>query len=239
MNYLRFMWMTFRNRLLEEYRYPLQAFVNLAVFAGFFFLIASGSTALIGGDAAVNFARLFIAFFLGVGLTSIMHVLADKGSMEEFYLYPMGSVPMLIAAGIGRILEAIPTMALLVFIVPGLLMGRPDLSLRFLVATPVVGLFALGLGLVIAGLSLVYRRLGQLPQMLMLLLIGYAVGVPDTVVQASRPWFPLSAAVAYLREAQTIPWSAWGVSVLTFLLGIVIFQAFEKRMFQRGLISQE
>ncbi len=239
MNYFSFAWMTFRNRLLEEYRYPLQAIVNLLVFSGFVFLIASGSSVIIGGDAAVNFTRVFLAFFLGVGLTSIMQTLVDKGSLEEFYLYPLKSAPMLLAAGAGRLLESILTMAFLVYLVPGWLLGHPDLAWRFLAATPLVGFFAMGLGMVIAGLSLVYRKLGQLPQILMLLLLALAVGVPDSVLAFSKGWFPLAAAVLYTRGAAVIPWSAWAVSLAVFALGIVLFAVLEKQMFARGLISQE
>lgn len=239
--YLRIVWLTLRNRMLEEVRYPLQFITNYASFFLFGVLLGLGSIAIQGGGTVEsNAAGFFLAFMAGGALNLPLEVLSgNKTRLEEFYLKPLPTLPYLLAVTVGRFIETVLTLSLFVFALSFLRGSDLSTALGFaLMGFPVF--FAMwGLGLALAGIRLVFHRIGALPQLLWLLLLGTALAAPTSVLKGLAHFSPFAGGLLYLRTGEIDPFP-FVVSCLASLgIGVAVFRWGERTMLKRGMIGQE
>lgn len=241
MTYLRLSWLTLKNRLLEEARYPFQFVINYVSFFILGYVLALGGMAIQGsGTIEANMAGFFLAFMAGGALNLPIDILAgNKTRLEEFYLRPLPSLPYLLALAIGRSLETVTTLALFIVIV-GFIRGAGfEVSIRLVLIGFPVFFSMLGLGLALAGVRLVYQKIGSLPQIVWLVLFGTALAASSTALYQASVWSSFAGGLLYVREGILQP--TWFVvsSAASILIGVMVFRWGEQAMLRRGLISQE
>lgn len=97
----------------------------------------------------------------------------------------------------------------------------------------------LGLGLALAGVRLVYQKIGSLPQIVWLVLFGTALAASSTTLYQASVWSSFAGGLLYVREGILQP--TWFVvsSAASILIGVMVFRWGEQAMLRRGLISQE
>ena len=239
--YLRISWLTLRNRILEESRYPFQFITNYVSFFLMGLLLALGSIAIQGGGTVeANTASFFLAFMAGGALNLPMDTLAgNKTRLEEFYLKPLPSIPYLLAIAVGRSIETVPTLVFFVLAL-GLIRGSGlgsalDLAL---IGFPVF--FSMwGLGLVLAGMWLVFHKIGSLPQILWLILLGTALAASTPTLGSLAPFSPFAGGLLYLRTGQIDLLAFIASCLFSLLVGVLVFLWGERKILKRGLIGQE
>lgn len=239
--YLRLCWLTFRNRILEESRYPIQFVTNYASFFLLGVLLGLGGIAIQGGGTLeATAAGFFLAFMAGGALNLPMDVLAgSKTRLEEFYLRPLPSIPYLLTVAVGRALETVPTVALFVAVLAVIRNSSLHSALELaLIGFPVF--FAMwGLGLALAGVRLVFHKIGALPQILWLLLLGTALAAPTPTLVGLGLFSPFAAGLLYLRTGQMDLFGFALACGFSLLVGVLVFRWGERKMFRQGLIGQE
>ncbi len=241
MKYLKISWFTFRNRILEERRYPFQFVLNTLGFLVIGVLLAMGSVALLGeGDLSINMAAFFTAFLAGATLGLPSETLGEQRQrLQEVYLRPLPTVPYIVSVCLGRGLEFVLTLSGLTLLVT--LAGSADLTvvLRMLLVAVPIFTSMLGLGFVLAGLRLIYQKLGILSQLLTLVFIGTALAAPPELLERTVNWSPFGAGLLYLRGGELNLWLMAAVAIVYLLFGIVVFTVSERVMFARGLMNVE
>lgn len=241
MKYLSISWLTFRNRILEERRYPFQFVLNTLGFVIIGILLAMGSVALLGeGDLSINMSAFFTAFLAGAAFGLPNETLGEqKQRLQEVYLRPLPTVPYIASVCLGRGLELVLTLSVLTLMVT--LVGNADLTvvLRMLISAIPVFVSMLGLGFVLAGLRLIYQKLGILSQLLTLVFIGAALATPPELLERTANWSPFGAGLLYLRSGELATWPIITMTIVYLLLGVATFIVSERTMFARGLMSVE
>jgi hypothetical protein len=239
--YLKICWLTLRNRILEESRYPLQFMTNYVSFFLMGVLLALGSIAVQGGGTVeVNTAGFFLAFMAGGALSLATDVLSgNKTRLEEFYLKPLPSIPYLLAVAIGRSVETVPTLVLFVFALSVFNKSSLGATLQLAIIGFPVFFSMWGLGLLLAGVRLVFHKIGSLPQILWLVLLGTALAAPTSTLKSLAHLSPFAGGLLYLRTGQ-IDFLSFSVSCLmSLIVGVLAFLWGERTMLRRGLIAQE
>ncbi len=239
--YLRVCWLTFRNRILEESRYPLQFVTNYVSFFLIGVLLALGSIAIQGvGTVEANAAGFFLAFMAGGALNLPMDVLSgNKTRLEEFYLRPLPSVPYLLAIAIGRSIETVLTLALFVLALAAMRGSDPSSAFNLAVIGFPVFFSMWGVGLALAGIRLVFHKIGALPQILTIALLGTALAAPTSTLTGLAHFSPFAGGLLYLRVGQIDPFWFGTSCLLSLIGGALVFFWGESRMLKRGLIGQE
>jgi hypothetical protein len=239
--YGRIAYLSLRNRLFEESRYPLQFVLNYLFFATLGYFLALGGVAVQGGGNVLgNVASFFLAFMAGGALNLPAELLANnKTRLEEFYLRPLPSIPYFAAVSLGRMVETVITMSLMIAVI-GVFRGDDlNVLLRFLTVAIPVFIAMMGLGLGLAGLRLMYQKIGVLPQILWVVMLGTALAASTSSLQKMASWSVFSNALLYLRGNPLNDAVFLVAALATLAMGIAAFLFCERLMFQRGLISQE
>ncbi|WP_276959445.1 hypothetical protein [Allomeiothermus silvanus] len=205
------------------------------------YFLALGSIAIQGGGSVeASSASFFLAFMAGGALNLPMDILSgNKTRLEEFYLRPLPSLPYLLAIAIGRSIETVPTLVLFVAILAIVrgsgLSSALDLAL---IGFPVF-FSMLGLGLLLTGIRLVFHKIGSLPQILWLVLLGTALAASTSTLAGIAHYSPFAGGLFYLKTGQIEVITFSASCVLSMVIGVLVFLWGEKVMFKRGLISQE
>ena len=241
MKYLRLSWLTFRNRLLEERRYPFQFVLNTLGFVIVGVLLAMGSVALLGdGDVGVNTAAIFTAFLAGAAISLPSDTLGkERQTLQEVYLRPLPTLSYIVAVCLGRGLELILTLSTLTLLVTLVGSADPAVVLRMLIVAVPIFASMLGLGLLLAGLKLIYQKLGILNQFLTLVFVGAALAAPLELLDRTAAWSPFSAGLLYLRSGEPNIWPMLITASVYLLIGSVAFTISERTMLARGLMNVE
>lgn len=239
--YLRICWLVLRNRMLEESRYPLQFITNYASFFLLGVLLALGSIAIQGGGTVeVNTASFFLAFMAGGALNLPLDVLSgNKTRLEEFYLKPLPSIPYLLTIAAGRSVETVSTLVLFVLVLSIINRSSQDSALALAIIGFPTYFSMWGLGLALAGVRLLFHKIGNLPQLLMLVLLGTALAASISTLKSLALFSPFAAGLLYLRTGQ-IDFLHFSASCLVSLtVGVLVFLWGERTMLKRGLVGQE
>lgn len=209
MSYLRFLWLSIRLSTLHHVRYPVEWVSN---YIGGIVLL---SGALLGGKAAFQVdltGKASAVLFAFVAITALQAPLkfseGRTAEVEEIYLYRMHPAAIVALYGIGSsVVMYLNLFALLLGLT--LILGLPWAGLLqfgyYLVPTFIC---MAGLGLGLAGLQLVVKRLGSLPNLFALLLLTAAFSPPE-MLKAGVSLIPVTQAflgVQGFEANQTVLW---------------------------------
>jgi ABC-2 type transport system permease protein len=249
-------------------RYPLELIGGLVIMFVLFMGMYTGGKALAGGQLLAGSQEAlvlgFCMWFLGIIAINSMSVdienEARQGTLEQLYICAPNFLGLLWTRGTVHLL----TGSTMVFVLSLLLQAATGswlhLSLATLgpallvIALSVVGL--LGFGLMLGGISIVFKRIGQLAAMLQFGLLFLALPHPGAppLLGAFLQHLPLARGVELLRGLLTLPGQqgalgpgsatlfaglAWLVldSAVYALLGSLVFSAMEKRARQQGALG--
>lgn len=259
-----------RKGLLFAWSERLQILIELPLFAAFILLlgpllgeghqIAAGHLRWSLGSARISVVVMwfvpFIFFYMQV-VKLFWRLLGEiqAGTLEQVYLSPLP--PWLVAAGrvVAALVETVFVAAATYGIVSVFVPLHIAWSAAALLPAVLIVVTGIGMSLIIAGATLVWKRIQlAMDGVLMLVMLTSAaalplIAVPSWWADASR-FFPLTAGVASLYRVLFLHrdvMSPWGMGGLVWLLvtaaaylavGILAFHVGERAARRRGTLSR-
>jgi len=245
-----------RWRMLELRRYAFDTLSGVVSIYGFFVVIFFGAR-IFGGDrpgfgdtlegVVVSYAVWALTMLALGSLTFELTQEAQQGTLEQLGMSPFGLAPVLVARALTSIVVYFGIWVAL-FVVMMATTGRwlnvDVVSTLPLVVVTVLGV--LGLGFLLGGLAVVFKRIQQALQVWQILVIGLVVVPPDEVVVVK--YLPLAWGTHLLRRVMVDDASIFDLSAgdLLFLVansafyfvgGIFVFKRFERAARERGLLG--
>lgn len=246
----------FKKSWIEFKRYYFNTISGLATFLIFFYLIFFGVKAI--GGSTVNFTdtlegiivgyfmwMMFIFSFQGVAWGIIDE--AQRGTLEQVFVSPIGfeyqMLFRMISDFVFNVLFAVPLMYFVAYTTG----KRLSFDLGTLLYLLVVGtLSALGVGMILGGIALVFKRISSFIQIVTIGSLGF------TMFDLSKLWYrflPMSQAAHLMRRLAvegvrfhqfTISdhLILWLVALVYLMAGVVVFRGFEKRAMRTGTLGQ-
>ena len=223
-------------------------FIFLAMFFGIKIIGDPGSA-----EANIQYAIVSNAFwFLAiVAMTSMgweITAEATRGTLEQLYMSPMGTTLILLSRMVALIIVNLLIIALMLILVMWTAGQWLNLDLFTILPILVPTLVSMiGVGFIVAGLSIVYKQIQALLQIMQFIFLGL-VFVP----LSTAPWLELAPFVKGVDLTRQVMTEGLGLTQITptdwlllllnaavyFLLGVMIFKACERRAMNRGLLGQ-
>ncbi len=244
--------------LIDLVRYPLETVsmmvVMFAVFAGMFFGASYLTQAPISGPNLTGVVIGYAVWTLVMNATGFMGYSiqneAQNGTLEQVMLAPWRTVQIFLVRGVMDILEMlIPVLAVLAGLVA---LSGAHLLWRPIALVPALMTIvtAWGIGLLMAALALVFKRMSQLQLMIQFALLFIIIA---PITNLGGAWgvglgvlAPLSVQVSVLHTALgvaaapaslTMWWEAAGDMVLWFGLGVWLLGGADRLARQRGIVG--
>ncbi|WEL20955.1 ABC transporter permease [Halorhabdus sp. BNX81] len=161
-------------------RYPVNAATGLLVTLIFFGLIFYGGRLVAGQAITDSIAGLIVGYFLWTlaqgsyyGITSAIQAEASWGTLERHFMTPFGFGPVILAKSIAVILRTFLTSAVVLaamLVMTGRSIELPVVTVIVVATLAVASVF--GLGLAMGGLSVLYKRINNLVNLLQFVFIA-------------------------------------------------------------------
>ena len=240
--------------LLIWVRYPLNA--ALGVFMGIFFfsLMFYGGTLVAGQAFSDSIEGLIVGYFLWTlslgaysGIMNDIQSEASWGTLERHFMTPFGFGPVVFAKSVAIVFRTFLTSAAVLAVM--LLVTGTTLELNLVTVLPVAMLTivgALGLGLVMGGLGVLYKRISNVANILQFAFIGL-ISAPVFDLWWTR-FLPLAQGSAMLQRAMRDGVRLWefeptalavlvGTAVLYLGIGYAIFGLTTRRARRLGVLG--
>ncbi len=235
-------------------RYPVNAVLGLVMGVFFFGLMFYGGTLVAGQAISDTIEGLVVGYFLWIlsagaysGVVSDVRSEASWGTLERHYMTPFGFGPVVLAKSVAIVFRNFLTSA--VILVAMLLMTGTSLQVNLLTVVPVAVLAiagALGLGLAMGGLGVLYKRIGNVVNLLQFAFIGL-ISAPAFELWWA-PALPLVQGSAMLQRAMTDGVRLWefdplaigvlvGTAALYLGLGYAAFALAARRARRLGVLG--
>ncbi|SFQ13722.1 MULTISPECIES: ABC transporter permease [Halolamina] len=240
--------------LLIWVRYPLNAALGIFMGVFFFALMFYGGTMVAGQAFSDSIEGLIIGYFLWTlaigaysGIMNDIQSEASWGTLERHFMTPFGFGPVVVAKSIAIVFRTFMTSAVVLVVM--LLITGTTLDLNLVTVLPVATLTiagALGLGLVMGGLSVLYKRISNVANLLQFAFIGL-ISAPVFDIPWAR-FLPLAQGSAMLQRAMRDGVRLWefdpltitvlvGTSVGYLALGYAIFGLTTRRARRLGVLG--
>ncbi|WP_436344182.1 ABC transporter permease [Natronorubrum sp. FCH18a] len=240
--------------LLIWLRYPINAALMLFMTVFFFGLMFYGGRLVAGEAFSDSIEGLIVGYFLWTlstgaysGITNDVRAEASWGTLERHYITPFGFGPVVLAKAVAIVFRTFLTSSVVLVVM--LLMTGTRLDVHLVTVVPVATLAiasALGLGLAMGGLGVLYKRIGSVVNLLGFAFIGL-ISAPAF----DLPWtaaLPLVQGSALLQLAMTEGVRLWefGPAALAVLvatavgylgLGYVVFGFATRRARRLGVLG--
>jgi len=240
--------------LLIWVRYPLNAALGLFMGVFFFALMFYGGTLVAGEAFSDSIEGLIVGYFLWTlslgaysGIMNDIQSEASWGTLERHFMTPFGFGPVVLAKSIAIVFRTFMTSAVILVVM--LLVTGTTLDLNLVTVLPVATLTlagALGLGLVMGGLSVLYKRISNVANLLQFAFIGL-ISAPVF----DLPWarvLPLVQGSAMLQRAMVDGTRLWEFDTVTLAvlvgtagcylaLGYVAFSLTTRRARRLGVLG--
>jgi ABC-2 type transport system permease protein len=240
--------------LLIWVRYPLNAALGLFMGVFFFALMFYGGTLVAGQAFSDSIEGLIVGYFLWTlslgaysGIMNDIQSEASWGTLERHFMTPFGFGPVVLAKSIAIVFRTFVTSAVVLAVM--LLVTRTPLNINLVTVLPVATLTlagALGLGLVMGGLSVLYKRISNVANLLQFAFIGL-ISAPVF----DLPWarvLPLVQGSSMLQRAMVDGTRLWEFDLVTLAvlvgtsggylaLGYVVFSLTTRRARRLGVLG--
>jgi ABC-2 type transport system permease protein len=245
-----------RRNLIEFRRYAFDSLTGVVMIYGFFLLIFYGAKVFGGGQAnfghtisavVVSFALWSLTIFALGSLTFELTQEAQLGTLEQLGMSPFGLTRVLVA----RVLTSLSIYFTMMVVLLVLMMATTGrwLNVDLVSTLPIVLLTlagVIGLGFVLGGVAIVFKRVQQALQVWQLLVFGL-IAAPVEKVPFTK-FLPLAWGAELLRRVMVERVSIFSMpvgdllllvanSVFYFVVGIAIFKRFEAAARERGLLG--
>ncbi|MFB6200491.1 MAG: ABC transporter permease [Halorhabdus sp.] len=166
--------------LLVWIRYPVDAITGMGIGVFFFGLMFYGGTLIAGQAISETIEGLVIGYFLWTlsigaysGITSDIRSEASWGTLERHYTTPFGFGPVILAKAVAIVFRTFLTSAVVLAVMLVMTGTRLDLHMFTVVIVATLAIAsALGLGLAMGGLGVLYKRVGNVVNLLQFGLVG-------------------------------------------------------------------
>jgi ABC-2 type transport system permease protein len=234
---------------LELVRYPLQSLLGLLLL-GLIFYLLFGFARLAGAVDASGYqtTKLIIGYLLGTFAAAIIGGPAQQvsrevksGTLENMVLSGQGLTAFFVVQALARSWLSLLQLGVLLVALAFIFKATYTLSWLMLPAFLLFLLTALGLGLMLGALMLLFKEVGQIFVLIQLLVYpAVIVAVPQL------EWFPLTLGASLIREMLTgapVEPLRWALLVLetvaVYSLGVFAFQSADMAARRRGLLGHE
>lgn len=263
MNLLALFWAEMKREFILTFRYPFELVSRLVWNLGFALMIYYGFGAV--GNSLPGFEEgqlgrllgLLITFIAMNGLNNATELLAEEtqtGTLEQAALSPPPLVVIMLLRDIASLIEMLLRFILVMAIAIGITGAKFHLdfgSFALLLSLMYFGLE--GIGMMLGGAALLYKKIATLAQFAMMLIFGLAVLPLESLpgwMSAFVHHFPFTQALILLRESaiQGVPLStqlangsiaSLALTASLFLaLGIVTFTLAERKARDWGTLNQ-
>lgn len=244
----------FYRDLLVWLRYPINALLSVVISVLIFGVIFYGGTLIAGQAISDTIEGLVIGFFLlrlsnraYAGITGAIGSEASWGTLEQHYLTPFGFGPVMFAKAVAIVFRTFLTSLIILAVM--LVMTGTSLELPLLTVVSVTTLAvasAIGVGFATGGLSVLYKRIGNVGSLLQFLFVGL-IAAPTFDLWWMK-FFPLVQGSALLQRVMKDGVRLWefdpvaltillGTAVLYQGVGYVVFKLATKRARRLGVVG--
>lgn len=242
-----------RLQFYEMRQYWVETVFGLLFFSGVFLALFFGVKIFIPeGDDAVSLDGLMMGYVIFVFCSGAFNAVPEtlggytqKGFLEQLYMTPLGFTWILIARVLATLFVSMLSTIVLAYF--AMAVSGNWIDLNFVILIPLLFLAApsiIGVGFIIGGLTLVYKRLGIVSSLAMLGIIGL-VSVPALPLSAAS-FLPLASGAHLARlvvlEHQSLQLGHVVIVLLNsafyLALGMFIYRQFERIAKKRNLIGQ-
>nr|WP_181686061.1 ABC transporter permease [Halorhabdus salina] len=235
-------------------RYPVNAATGLLVTLIFFGLMFYGGRMVAGQAITDTIEGLIVGYFLWTlaqgsyyGITSAIQAEASWGTLERHFMTPFGFGPVILAKSIAVTLRTFLTSAVVLavmLVLTGQTLALPVVTVVVVAWLAVASVF--GLGLAMGGLSVLYKRINNVVNLLQFVFIAL-ISAPVFEI----PWLrllPLVQGSAMLQESMREGVNLWafepvdltllvGTAVLYLGLGYGVFLLTTRRARRLGVLG--
>ena len=247
---------SFRRAVIEMRRYAVDTISGIVTIFGFFVILFFGARAFGGGRPGfgntlaalvVSYALWSLVQFTLSTLTFELTQEAQLGTLEQLGMSPFGLVRVLLA----RVLTILTVYVGMTIVLLVLMMATTGrwLNLAPLSTLPILGLTILGvegLGFMLGGVAIVFKRIQQVMQAWQIVVFGL-IAAPVNRVPFTK-YLPLTWGATLLRRVMVDKASITSMpagdvlflvanSVFYFGLGILVFRRFERVAREQGLLG--
>lgn len=250
-------WLLFKNEVklhaFDMRQYWFETVAGLAVVCGLFVALFYGvkSFAFEGGEGqsldGLVFGFLLWSFASAAYMSVTKTVVEDtqKGYIEQLFINPKGFTAILFVKAMVELLSALIFMTLMAYLVMWLTGNWLDINFpRFFLVLIIAAPSLIGLGLVVSGFALVFKRVDTIGQMLALALMALVAleGLPFGPI-SFLPFTPaVSLAKTWVLHQGDIQLQDLLIvlanSAIYFGIGSLVFKYFEKVAKRKNLIGQ-
>lgn len=250
-------WLLFRNeinlQLFEMRQYWFETLASLVAICGLFIALFYGIKSF-GFDGqetqsldGLVFGFLLWAFASGAYMTVTKTIVEDtqKGYIEQLFINPKGFTSLLFVKAMVDLLSSLIFITILAYLTMWLTGNWIDINfplfyLALLLAAPSL----VGLGLIVSGFALVFKRVDTIAQLLSLALMGLVA--LDGLPFGPLSFLPFTSGVSLAKE-----WALNHSDMMVFdtllvlanstfylLIGSMVFKFFERMAKRKNLIGQ-
>lgn len=240
--------------LLVWVRYPVDAVLGLFMAVFFFGLMFYGGTLVAGQAIDDTIEGLVVGYFLWTlsigayaGITNDVRSEASWGTLERHYMTPFGFGPVILAKAVAIVFRTFLTSSVVLAVMLVMTGTSLDLHLPTVVSVATLAVAsALGLGLAMGGLGVLYKRIGNVVNLLQFAFIGL-ISAPVFDLWWAK-YLPLAQGSALLQRAMKDGVRLWefdpaallvlvGTAVLYLGAGYVAFGLATRRARRLGVLG--
>ncbi len=238
-------------------RYPLEAVTSIVTITAIFFALFIGAHYIAGPGAQfgnrlegviVSYLLWSLTIFALGDMGWTIQMDAMTGTLEQVYLSPAGPVRVLICRAVSDIFVQICITGVVFFVIKGVTHQHLRLTPEILPPLVVVILGTYGLGFILAGLTLVFKRIQnvlQLSQFAVLFMVAVPVEGWTGDMRVAGFFIPLAPGAGMIREimSRDLPFNphtflaALCNGVGYFLIGVLLFKIADRVAKRRGLLG--
>ncbi len=196
----------------------------------------------------VSTALWFLALMAMQGIGWEITLEATRGTLEQLYMSPVGAWRILLARMVGTVLVNLIIIVLMLIL--SMATARQWLNLDLVTLAPILLLTItgmLGVGFMVAGLSLIYKQVDSLLQIAQFVFLAL-VAVPLSALPLLE-LAPVVKGADMVREVMVegkpltgfsgLDWLSLAANAAVyFLLGVFLYSRAERRAMNRGLLGQ-
>lgn len=242
-------WAEFMRAWLELVRYPLQFALGLILIGVIFYLLLGFAN--LAGVATANpnqLTRLLVGYLLGLVALGIISSPATQvskeaksGTLENMVLSGQGLTAFFVVQSFARFWLSLLQFGLLFFALAHLARISYTLSWQLVPAFILFLIAALGLGLVLGAVILLFKDVNNI------FVLAQLMVFPAVIAELPQlEWFPLVLGASVIREiflGGTVEGFRWALFVLgtvaVYSLGVFLFQSADVAARKRGLLGHE
>lgn len=248
-----------RQHVIKAVRYPVLLVSGLALAYGFFIAVTYGVSHMQSAHFSLARATLtYLTWYYAIGAISSMSILfgeeAMEGTLEQLFMSPIPPILILTARAIAMFFFntlQVLVMLLLIRLTLGLHLDIGAGITLCLLGVTVISFY--GFGYALAGMTLVFKRIGQVAFLIQVFLLFMVMAPKDSLpgwAGTTAGWLPMVkgidlinlAADGSIRSLGQLPAGEWTTLLLTtagfVAAGIAVYLGCERFVRRENLLGQ-